>query len=194
MAAGQRPVDRLLPGEPVQHAACGTRPRRSRGTARSWTPASHNGTTRTDMGNGHWPYEGWQKCAFMSNLRYQSNRDGSMARYNPAACGSRIRSATGSKGTSTTPEVGARTSGGAAVERTVSVHEVSRPSRRDSLRSRSRLRVRADRRAGITRYNRHAAAERGHRAGRTPPVSRRLCSETSAGAVRFEGEANRPPA
>jgi hypothetical protein len=29
------------------------------------------GTTGTDMGNGHWPPEGWQFCAFMSNLLYQ---------------------------------------------------------------------------------------------------------------------------
>lgn len=44
---------------------------------------AHAGTTRTDMGNGHWPYEGWQRCAFMSNLMYQSNSAGSMARYAP---------------------------------------------------------------------------------------------------------------
>jgi hypothetical protein len=41
----------------------------------------HAGTTRTDMGNGHWPYEGWQHCAYMSNLRYQSSTDGAMRRY-----------------------------------------------------------------------------------------------------------------
>jgi len=41
----------------------------------------HAGTTATDMGNGHWPYEGWQRCAFMSNLRYQSSTDGGMSRY-----------------------------------------------------------------------------------------------------------------
>ena len=38
-------------------------------------------TTRTDMGNGHWPYEGWQHCAFMNNLRYQSSTGGGMSRY-----------------------------------------------------------------------------------------------------------------
>lgn len=38
----------------------------------------HVGTTRTDMGNGHWPAEGWQHCAFMSNLRYQSSPRGGM--------------------------------------------------------------------------------------------------------------------
>jgi hypothetical protein len=38
----------------------------------------HAGTTRTDMGNGHWPAEGWQHCAFMSNLRYQSSTRGGM--------------------------------------------------------------------------------------------------------------------
>jgi hypothetical protein len=30
----------------------------------------HAGTTATDMGNGHWPYEGWQRCAYMSNLYF----------------------------------------------------------------------------------------------------------------------------
>jgi len=40
-----------------------------------------DGTTRTDMGNGHWPSEGWQRCAYMSNLRYRS-ADG-MRRYDP---------------------------------------------------------------------------------------------------------------
>ena len=44
---------------------------------------SHAGTTSTDMGNGHWPYEGWQHCAFMSNLSYQSGTGGQMARYQP---------------------------------------------------------------------------------------------------------------
>ena len=42
------------------------------------------GTTRTDMGNGHWPYEGWEHCAFMSNLRYQSSPDGTMTAYQGA--------------------------------------------------------------------------------------------------------------
>jgi Neprosin len=46
--------------------------------------AAHAGTTRTDMGNGHWPYEGWRHCAYMSNLAYQSDTAGVMARYNPA--------------------------------------------------------------------------------------------------------------
>jgi Neprosin len=41
----------------------------------------HAGTTATDMGNGHWPYEGWQKCAYMTNLLYQSATSGTMARY-----------------------------------------------------------------------------------------------------------------
>ncbi len=45
--------------------------------------AGHAGTTQTDMGNGHWPYEGWQHCAYMSNLVYQSSMAGAMARYNP---------------------------------------------------------------------------------------------------------------
>lgn len=43
---------------------------------------NHDGTTRTDMGNGHWPYEGWQHCAFMSNLRYQSSTRGGMSDFN----------------------------------------------------------------------------------------------------------------
>jgi Neprosin len=46
---------------------------------------SHAGTTRTDMGNGHWPYEGWQHCAYMSNLAFQSGTGGQMARYNPTS-------------------------------------------------------------------------------------------------------------
>jgi Neprosin len=44
---------------------------------------SHAGTTRTDMGNGHWPYEGWQHCAYMNNLAYQSSTGGGMSRYDP---------------------------------------------------------------------------------------------------------------
>jgi len=45
----------------------------------------HAGTTATDMGNGHWPYEGWQRCAYMSNLKYQSGIDGRMSRYAPTS-------------------------------------------------------------------------------------------------------------
>nr|MBA3431263.1 neprosin family prolyl endopeptidase [Actinomycetota bacterium] len=45
----------------------------------------HEGTTRTDMGNGRWPYEGWQHCAYMSNLAYQSDTRGGMSRYNPSS-------------------------------------------------------------------------------------------------------------
>jgi hypothetical protein len=41
----------------------------------------HAGTTATDMGNGHWPYEGWQRCAYMNNLRHQSTTTGGMADY-----------------------------------------------------------------------------------------------------------------
>ncbi len=41
--------------------------------------ADHAGTTSTDMGNGHWPYEGWQHCAYMNNLRYQSSTNGAMS-------------------------------------------------------------------------------------------------------------------
>ena len=43
---------------------------------------AHPGTTETDMGNGHWPYEGWQHCAYMNNLRYQSATNGTMTDYN----------------------------------------------------------------------------------------------------------------
>lgn len=46
---------------------------------------NHAGTTDTDMGNGHWPYEGWQRCAFMNNLRYQSTSGGAMTDYNGSA-------------------------------------------------------------------------------------------------------------
>ena len=47
--------------------------------------ADHAGTTATDMGNGHWPYEGWQRCAYMNNLRYQSTTSGAMSDYNGSA-------------------------------------------------------------------------------------------------------------
>jgi hypothetical protein len=47
--------------------------------------ADHAGTTDTDMGNGHWPYEGWQHCAYMNNLRYQSTTSGAMSDYNGSA-------------------------------------------------------------------------------------------------------------
>jgi hypothetical protein len=45
----------------------------------------HAGTSRTDMGDGHWPGEGWQHCAFMSNLRYQTSTgfSGAMKTYHP---------------------------------------------------------------------------------------------------------------
>ncbi len=46
---------------------------------------SHAGTTATDMGNGHWPYEGWQRCSFMSHLYYQSSTSGALSRYNPSS-------------------------------------------------------------------------------------------------------------
>jgi len=45
---------------------------------------AHAGTTATDMGNGHWPYEGWQHCAYMNDLRYQSDTAGTMTDYNGA--------------------------------------------------------------------------------------------------------------
>lgn len=45
----------------------------------------HAGTTATDMGNGHWPEEGWQRCAFMRLLAYQVSPDGRMTRYNATA-------------------------------------------------------------------------------------------------------------
>ena len=46
---------------------------------------NHAGTTATDMGNGHWPYEGWQHCAYMSHLYYQSSTGGALSRYNPSS-------------------------------------------------------------------------------------------------------------
>jgi hypothetical protein len=46
---------------------------------------NHAGTTDTDMGNGHWPYEGWQHCAYMNNLQYQSTTGGAMTDYNGSA-------------------------------------------------------------------------------------------------------------
>jgi Neprosin len=45
----------------------------------------HAGTTATDMGNGHWPYEGWQRCAYMSHLYYQSSTGGALSRYDPGS-------------------------------------------------------------------------------------------------------------
>jgi len=47
--------------------------------------STHAGTTETDMGNGHWPYEGWQRCAYMNNLYYQSSTGGALSRYNPSS-------------------------------------------------------------------------------------------------------------
>ncbi|MEU5367289.1 neprosin family prolyl endopeptidase [Streptomyces sp. NPDC005925] len=38
-------------------------------------------TTRTDMGSGRWPYQGWQQCAYMNNLLYQSDTLGTMLPY-----------------------------------------------------------------------------------------------------------------
>jgi hypothetical protein len=46
---------------------------------------SHTGTMATDMGNGHWPYEGWQRCAFMNHLYCQSSMSGALSRYNPSS-------------------------------------------------------------------------------------------------------------
>lgn len=46
---------------------------------------AHAGTTATDMGTGHWPYEGWQRCAYMANLSYQSDTGGGMSRYAPGS-------------------------------------------------------------------------------------------------------------
>jgi hypothetical protein len=47
--------------------------------------SDHTGTTATDMGNGHWPEEGWQRAAYMNRLRYQSTTGGSMSRYSATA-------------------------------------------------------------------------------------------------------------
>ncbi len=42
---------------------------------------AHPATTETDMGSGHFPREGWQHCAFMNNLLYQSDAGGAMTRF-----------------------------------------------------------------------------------------------------------------
>ncbi len=42
---------------------------------------AHPETTETDMGSGHFPHEGWQHCAYMNNLQYQSGPDGLMTRF-----------------------------------------------------------------------------------------------------------------
>jgi hypothetical protein len=47
--------------------------------------SNHAETTATDMGNGHWPYEGWQNCTYMSHLYYQSSTGGALSRYNPSS-------------------------------------------------------------------------------------------------------------
>ncbi len=44
---------------------------------------NHSGMTRTDMGSGRWPYEGWKKSAYMRNLKYQSTPEGNLENYNP---------------------------------------------------------------------------------------------------------------
>jgi len=49
---------------------------------------NHAGTTGTDMGSGHFPYEGYQKAAYMNKLATQSSADGMVARYNPGYVGS----------------------------------------------------------------------------------------------------------
>ena len=54
------------------------------------------------MGNGHWPYEGWQHCAYMNNLRYQSSTGGAMSSYQRAAPRHRIRACYGVEGHMTT--------------------------------------------------------------------------------------------
>jgi hypothetical protein len=66
---------------------------RSQASSVSWfgeivDSTDHAGTTATDMGNGHWPYEGWQHCAYMNNLRYQSGTDGGMSKYQGSASAS----------------------------------------------------------------------------------------------------------
>jgi hypothetical protein len=40
-----------------------------------------SGRTTTDMGSGYWPEAGWTRSAYMHNLRYQSDRGGTMADY-----------------------------------------------------------------------------------------------------------------
>jgi hypothetical protein len=42
---------------------------------------AHPGTTATDMGSGLFPWEGYQRAAYMRNLAYQSDPTGTMARF-----------------------------------------------------------------------------------------------------------------
>jgi Neprosin len=44
---------------------------------------NHPGTTATDMGSGHFPWEGWQRAAYMNQLAIQTTPWGNMASYNP---------------------------------------------------------------------------------------------------------------
>jgi hypothetical protein len=41
--------------------------------------------TQTDMGSGHWPYEGWQKCAYMRSLFVQVDTAGGLTAYKGVA-------------------------------------------------------------------------------------------------------------
>jgi hypothetical protein len=42
---------------------------------------SHFGTSRTDMGSGRWPSEGWQYAAYVNHLQYQSSPTGALTRF-----------------------------------------------------------------------------------------------------------------
>jgi hypothetical protein len=45
--------------------------------------ADHVGTSSTDMGSGRFPWEGWQKAAYMNQLSIQSLSNGTLAKYTP---------------------------------------------------------------------------------------------------------------
>ena len=42
---------------------------------------AHPGTTGTDMGSGLFPWEGFQRAAYIRNLKYQANPAGTPAAY-----------------------------------------------------------------------------------------------------------------
>jgi hypothetical protein len=52
-----------------------------------WGEVASFGTlaTKTDMGSGRFPTDGWTKSAYMHNLRVQRGRNGDMAEYDGSA-------------------------------------------------------------------------------------------------------------
>jgi hypothetical protein len=45
--------------------------------------SNHPGTTSTDMGSGHFPWEGYQKAAYMNQLAVQTSPAGTLTKYSP---------------------------------------------------------------------------------------------------------------